>query len=63
MHLAHAPPLGRRTIRNRSRVLIGAGMGLPGPTRDDGVVDSSAILPDWLGVPAMAEAASAPRAT
>ena len=30
-------------------------MGLPGPIRDDGVVGSSAILPGWVGVPAVAE--------
>ena len=30
-------------------------MGLPGPIRDDGVVGSSAILPGWVGVSAVAE--------
>src|ERR671917_2300835 len=36
--------------------VIGAGMGLPGPIRqEDGVVGSGAILPGWVGVPAVAE--------
>ena len=36
--------------------VIGAGMGLPGPIRqEDGVVGSSAILPGWVGVPAVGE--------
>jgi predicted NBD/HSP70 family sugar kinase len=35
--------------------VIGAGMGLPGPIREDGVVGSSAILPGWVGVAAVAE--------
>ena len=36
--------------------VIGAGMGLPGPIlQADGVVGSSAILPGWVGVPAVAE--------
>jgi predicted NBD/HSP70 family sugar kinase/DNA-binding transcriptional ArsR family regulator len=36
--------------------VIGAGMGLPGPIlQEDGVVGSSAILPGWVGVPAVAE--------
>jgi predicted NBD/HSP70 family sugar kinase len=35
--------------------VIGAGMGLPGPIRQDGVVGSSAILPGWVGVPAIDE--------
>ncbi len=40
---------------DRSAV-IGAGMGLPGPIRqEDGVVGSSAILPGWVGVPSVAE--------
>jgi predicted NBD/HSP70 family sugar kinase len=30
-------------------------MGLPGPIREDGVVGSSAILPGWVGVAAVAE--------
>ena len=35
--------------------VIGAGMGLPGPIRqEDGVVGSGAILPGWVGVPAVA---------
>jgi predicted NBD/HSP70 family sugar kinase len=39
-----------------SSQVIGAGMGLPGPIRqEDGVVGSSAILPGWVGVPAVAE--------
>src|ERR671933_820516 len=38
----------------RERV-IGAGMGLPGPIQQDGVVGSSAILPGWIGVAAGAE--------
>jgi predicted NBD/HSP70 family sugar kinase len=36
---------------DRSRV-IGAGLGLPGPINDDGVIGSSAILPAWVGVAA-----------
>jgi predicted NBD/HSP70 family sugar kinase len=40
---------------DRSQV-IGAGMGLPGPIRqEDGVVGSSAILPGWVGVASVAE--------
>jgi predicted NBD/HSP70 family sugar kinase len=36
--------------------VIGAGMGLPGPiNQEDGLVGSSAILPGWVGVPAVAE--------
>ncbi|HEX2412405.1 MAG TPA: ROK family transcriptional regulator [Solirubrobacteraceae bacterium] len=36
--------------------VIGAGMGLPGPIlQEDGIVGSSAILPGWVGVPAVAE--------
>jgi predicted NBD/HSP70 family sugar kinase len=36
--------------------VIGAGMGLPGPIlQEDGLVGSSAILPGWVGVPAIAE--------
>src|SRR5262245_29412797 len=39
-----------------SSQVIGAGMGLPGPIRqEDGVVGSSAILPGWVGVPAVGE--------
>jgi glucokinase-like ROK family protein len=41
---------------DRDRVL-GAGMGLPGPIdADTGMVQSSAILPGWVGVDARAEA-------
>ena len=36
---------------DRSRV-IGAGLGLPGPIHEDGVIGSSAILPGWVGVAA-----------
>ena len=40
---------------DRSAV-IGAGMGLPGPIRqEDGLVGSSAILPGWVGVASVAE--------
>jgi predicted NBD/HSP70 family sugar kinase len=36
--------------------VIGAGMGLPGPIlQEDGLVGSSAILPGWVGVRAVAE--------
>jgi glucokinase-like ROK family protein len=38
----------------RERV-IGAGMGLPGPIRQDGIVGSFSILPGWIGVAAGAE--------
>src|ERR687895_2638160 len=38
--------------------VIGAGMGLPGPiNQEDGLVGSSAILPGWVGVPAVARMA------
>ncbi len=41
---------------DRARV-IGAGMGLPAPIdRDSGTVESSSILPGWVGVDAAAEA-------
>ena len=56
---AAAELVGRAAGRGRRstpRQVIGAGMGLPGPIRqEDGVVGSRAILPGWVGVPAADE--------